>query len=110
MPVDLFLLNLAFACWALAWVKVLPAEGHLLCAMQRAWRGWYRARYARELDAAPWWPPLWGCATCHAAQWAFWTYPLLHFPAYHPLLHLASVGVALTTAAFLSLAWTRQTS
>lgn len=105
---DLFLLFMMLGMSAFAWCRILPAEGHLLAPVQRAWRVWYRARYAAELDEARWWPPVWGCAGCCAGQLAFWTYPLRSHATYSPLLHLCAVGVAITTACLLTHLWNRQ--
>jgi len=105
---SLFLLFLMLGCWAFAWVRILPADGHLLASVQRAWRTWYRARYQAELDDAAWWRPLWGCAGCCAGQLAFWTYLIRFHATYDPLLHLCAVGLCIVTACTLSLQWNRQ--
>lgn len=101
MQLTLFLLFVALACWAFAWVRVLPSEGHLLAPLQRGLRLWYRGRFGQEVEQAWWWSPLWGCPTCGAGQLALWLYPLRYWHTYDPLAHLAGLGVAITLAYFL---------
>ena len=105
---DTILFFIALACWAFAWCRILPAEGHLLAPVQRNWRQWYRSRYQAELDDAWWWPPLWGCPGCHAGQLAFWSYPIRFHATYDPLVHLCAVGVSILAACYILRTWNQQ--
>lgn len=104
---DLFLLFLMLGTFAFAWCRILPADGHVLAPIQRAWRKWYRSRYGTELDEAWFWRPLWGCAGCCAGQLSFWTYLIRFHATYDPLLHLCATGLAITTACYLTITWNR---
>lgn len=96
---DLILHAAGLGALAVCWATILVGDGMLLAPVQAAWRGWYRQRYASELDEAWWWKPVWGCYICTSGQLGLWGYIYLTWGYYHFLPHLYFVSLTLLFAA-----------